>query len=81
MGSSSPERIFNDAFISDGFSRFVKLFILAGSAAAILLSIEQFAKEKLGKFEIPVLVLLATTGMMMMVSASTSSRSTSASNS
>ncbi len=69
IGSPGPERLFNDSFIVDGFARFAKFVILAGSAVSILLSLEQFAKDKTAKFEIPVLILLATTGMMMMVSA------------
>jgi NADH-quinone oxidoreductase subunit N len=62
-------RIFDGAFISDAFARFLKLLILAGSAASILLSFDYLRRAKLSKYEIPVLILLATTGMMMMVSA------------
>jgi len=62
-------RIFDGAFISDAFARFLKLLILAGSAASILLSFDYLRRAKLAKYEIPVLILLATTGMMMMVSA------------
>ncbi|MGQ0672733.1 MAG: NADH-quinone oxidoreductase subunit NuoN [Hyphomicrobium sp.] len=61
--------LFEGAFIADGFARFVKLLVLAGSAGAILLSLDYFRQAKLLKYEIPVLILLATVGMMMMVSA------------
>ncbi|HYD16125.1 MAG TPA: NADH-quinone oxidoreductase subunit NuoN, partial [Hyphomicrobium sp.] len=57
------------AFISDPFARFVKLLVLAGSAAAILLSFDDLRRAKIYRYEIPVLILLATVGMLMMVSA------------
>jgi NADH-quinone oxidoreductase subunit N len=62
-------RAFNDAFITDAFAQFVKLLVLAGSAVAILLSMDDLRRAKVDRFEIPVLILLATVGMMMMISA------------
>jgi NADH-quinone oxidoreductase subunit N len=64
------EKLFNGAFVVDGFARFSKLLILAGSAAALLLSFDYLRRAKIMKYEIPVLVLLSVVGMMMMVSAS-----------
>ena len=61
---------FHNAFIADGFSRFAKLLILSGAALSILLADEFFASVKLSRFELPVIMLLATLGMMLMVSAS-----------
>lgn len=61
--------LFNGAFVVDGFGRFMKVLILAGSAFAILMSHDYFARHETLKFELPVLILLATIGMMMMVSA------------
>jgi NADH-quinone oxidoreductase subunit N len=61
---------FHDAFIADGFSRFAKLLILCGSAFSILLADEFFSEIKLSRFELPVLMLLASLGMMLMVSSS-----------
>ena len=66
---TGTERAFNDAFISDNFARFVKLLVLCGSAVAILLSMDDLRRAKADRFEIPVLILLATVGMMMMISA------------
>ena len=66
---TGTERAFNDAFIADPFARFVKLLVLAGSAAAILMSLDDLRRAKASRFEIPVLILLSTVGMMMMVSA------------
>ena len=60
--------MFAGAFIDDGFGRFMKLLVLAGSAVAILLSIDDLRDAKVLKFEYPVLILLATAGMMMMIS-------------
>ncbi|MGI6247029.1 MAG: NADH-quinone oxidoreductase subunit NuoN [Pseudochelatococcus sp.] len=57
------------SFIVDGFARFWKILALIGSAVAIALSREFFAREGLDKFEFPVLVLLSTLGMLMMISA------------
>ncbi len=66
---TGAELAFNDAFVNDAFARFVKLLVLAGSAVAILLSFDDFKRAKVSRYEIPVLILLATVGMMMMVSA------------
>jgi NADH-quinone oxidoreductase subunit N len=60
---------YNDAFRSDGFSRFMKVLALAGSAVALLLSSSLAKIDKIDKFEYPVLVLLATVGMLLMISA------------
>lgn len=61
---------FQGAFVVDGFSRFTKLLILIGSALCILMAKEFFAIDRTARFELPVLMLLATLGMMLMVSAS-----------
>jgi NADH-quinone oxidoreductase subunit N len=61
--------LFKGAFVVDGFSRFVKILILGGSSVTLLLSFDYLRRAKLLTYEFPVLVLLATTGMMMMVSA------------
>jgi NADH-quinone oxidoreductase subunit N len=61
---------FHNAFIADVFSRFAKVLILAGAALSILLADEFFSSVQLSRFELPVLMLLATLGMMLMVSAS-----------
>lgn len=60
---------FNGAFIADGFSRFAKILILVGAALSILLADEFFSSIQLSRFELPVLMLLATLGMLLMVSA------------
>ncbi len=60
---------FDGSFVSDGFARFAKVMILFGAAAALALSHDYLEKAGLMKFEYPVLIVLATVGMMIMVSA------------
>lgn len=60
---------FGGLFVADGFARFAKVLILLGSAFAIVLSLGYNRYERMERFEYPVLILLASTGMMMMVSA------------
>jgi NADH-quinone oxidoreductase subunit N len=60
---------FGGSFIVDPFARFLKLLTLTGSASAILMSFDYLAREKQQKFEYPILILLATTGMLMLISA------------
>ncbi|MEI5663787.1 NADH-quinone oxidoreductase subunit NuoN [Bosea sp. CCNWLW174] len=61
---------FNGAFIADGFGRFMKVLTLIGAAAAIVLSADFLRRDGAMRFEFPILVVLATIGMMMMISAS-----------
>jgi NADH-quinone oxidoreductase subunit N len=60
---------FGGSFVVDGFARFLKLLALTGSAVAILMSSNYLAAEKQQKFEYSILILLSTTGMMMLISA------------
>jgi NADH-quinone oxidoreductase subunit N len=60
--------LFNGGFINDGFARYMKALVLGGSGFALLLSISSAKENGLDKFEYTVLVMLATVGMMMMVS-------------
>lgn len=69
LGQSGSASVFGGAFVSDGFTRFLKIVILVGSALTLLMTFDNFSRAKLLLFEYPVLVLLATLGMLMMVSA------------
>ncbi len=62
-------RAFADALIVDRGAVFAKVVIYAASAVAIVLGDRWFARRGVAKFEYPVLVILATLGMSMMVSA------------
>jgi len=61
--------LFNGAFIQDGFARYMKVLVLTGSAFALILSVSTASDHNLNKFEYPVLVILASLGMLMMISA------------
>lgn len=61
---------FDDAFVVDGFGRFVKVLVLIGSALAIIMTRSFAAAEKFDRFELPVLIVLATIGMLLMISSS-----------
>jgi NADH-quinone oxidoreductase subunit N len=60
---------FLGSFVDDGFARFAKVLILFGAAATLALSEQYLTRNGLLKFEYPVLIVLATVGMMVMVSA------------
>ena len=66
---AGTHRLFENAFVLDQFARFMKVLTLAASAAALLLSFDYLRQARTLKFEYPVLVLLATAGMLMMISA------------
>ncbi|MBL4612780.1 MAG: NADH-quinone oxidoreductase subunit N, partial [Emcibacter sp.] len=60
---------FGDMFVVDRFTSFMKILVLVASAFAVLMSMQYFRDEQEERFEYPVLILLATLGMMVMVSA------------
>jgi len=60
---------FGGSFIVDPFARFLKILALAGSATAIFMSVDYLEVERQQRFEYPILILLATTGMLMLISA------------
>jgi NADH-quinone oxidoreductase subunit N len=57
------------AFILDSFSRFMKVIALVGSITAMVMTVGNARSEQLDRFEFPVLLLLATLGMMLLISA------------
>lgn len=59
---------FNGAFVDDAYSRFAKVLILLAAAVMLLLSESFLSDQGILKFEYPILILLAVTGMMVMVS-------------
>ena len=60
---------FNGAFVLDPFARLMKILTLIGSGVAIVMSIGYLRSARIERFEYPVLVVIATLGMMMMISA------------
>lgn len=69
LGTATNATVLDGAFIDDGFGRFMKVLALSGSLATLIMSQEFLALEKIDKFEFPILVLLATLGMLMLISA------------
>lgn len=60
---------FKGMFVSNGFTSFAKVLTLIGSGLGIVLSLQYIRNEDMERFEYPVLFLLATLGMMVMISA------------
>ncbi len=71
LHSHGPERSVSlyGMFVTDGFGAFAKMLVLAGSALSLIISMDYNEREGMARPEYPVLVLLSTTGMMMMISA------------
>jgi NADH-quinone oxidoreductase subunit N len=60
---------FYGMFVTDAFAVFAKALVLLGAAISIILALRFNETHRIERFEFPVLVLLASTGMMLMVSA------------
>ncbi len=60
---------FGGGYTNDSFATFMKMLVLAGSFVTLWMSMSFADQNNFNKFEFPVLVLLATLGMMLMVSA------------
>jgi len=60
---------FGGALVDDGFARFAKVLILVSGAVVLLMSQDFMTRQGLLRFEYPILLALATLGMMLMASA------------
>jgi len=69
VGGSGARDAFGGLFLDDPFARFSKVAILFSAAAILAMSADYLVRRGLLRFEFPILVVLATIGMMMMVSA------------
>ncbi|MFA5581907.1 MAG: NADH-quinone oxidoreductase subunit NuoN [Paracoccaceae bacterium] len=69
FGGADARGAFGGMFMDDAFARFAKVAILISAAAVLVMSENYMARHDLLRFEYPVLVALATVGMMVMVSA------------
>ncbi len=67
--ADGTQEAFHGGFVVDTFARVMKVLVLFASAVAIMLSSHFMKIEKIERFEYPVLILLATLGMMAMISA------------
>jgi NADH-quinone oxidoreductase subunit N len=60
---------FNGAFVQDPFARFMKVLTIVGAVVTLAMSVSMAEREKLDKFEFPILIILSTLGMLLMISA------------
>ncbi len=60
---------FSGLFITDHLTTTMKALVLVGAAISVLMSRAYFERVKAWRFEYPILVALATLGMMLMISA------------
>ena len=70
IGPMDGSQTFAQMFIVDRFGAYLKILILIGSISTIFLSFRYLRFESIERFEFPILILFATLGMLMMVSAS-----------
>ncbi len=61
--------LFEGAFVLDPFARLLKILVLIGSTVAVAMSTGFARRQKFDRFEYPVLIVTATLGMLMMISA------------
>ncbi|GKX35879.1 MAG: NADH-quinone oxidoreductase subunit N 1 [Rhizobiaceae bacterium MnEN-MB40S] len=66
---SGEGEAFGGAFRDDSFAKFMKVLTLIGSISALVMAVGSTLEEQMDRFEFPVLVVLATLGMMLMISA------------
>lgn len=66
---SETQTTFGGSFVLDPFARFFKILALIGSAVAVVMSSEFLSSPDRQRFEYPVLIVLSTTGMLMLISA------------
>jgi NADH-quinone oxidoreductase subunit N len=69
LGGPDEAEAFHGALLVDTFARVMKVLALFGSAVALALSASFMKRDGSQRFEYPVLILLATVGMMVMISA------------
>jgi NADH-quinone oxidoreductase subunit N len=69
LTGSDSATAFGGLFIVDKFGVFFKILVLAGSSLAIVMSMDYIEREGMSRFEFPILMLLATVGMLLMLSA------------
>jgi NADH-quinone oxidoreductase subunit N len=69
IGTKSKAIVFDGAFIDDAFGRFMKVLTLIGSLVTLLMGQSFLAREKIDKFEFPILIMLSTLGALILISA------------
>lgn len=61
--------LWNGALIDDAFARFMQMLVLIGAIATLVMAQDYLRRERIARFEFPILILLSTTGMMVLISA------------
>ena len=61
--------VFGGMFVVDSFSAYAKVLVLLASAFSIVIARDYLEGQGIARFEYPVLIVLATLGMLMMISA------------
>ncbi len=69
FSTQTGETAFSGQFTNDTFARFMKALTIFGSAVTVMMSVTFMKRRQIQRFEYPVLVVLATLGMCMMISA------------
>lgn len=64
-----PGMAFGGLFVVDDFAQYFKVFILVMSALSLIMARDYLQRHNMARFEFAVLVVFATIGMMIMVSA------------
>ena len=67
----TPGRLlaWNDLYVADSLSAFLKILILVGAGASVLMAVPYLKRVNASRFEFPVLIVLSALGMFVMVSA------------
>ncbi len=58
---------YNELFTNSSFIQFFKILVIVGSSATIIISKKYFIELKLARFEIPILLMFSTLGMLIMI--------------
>lgn len=69
ISDSADGLAFHGLFIADDFARFAKVLSFGAAALAITMSLDYAEREGMARFELPLLMLLASLGMALMISA------------
>ncbi|KPQ08137.1 MAG: NADH-quinone oxidoreductase subunit NuoN [Rhodobacteraceae bacterium HLUCCA12] len=69
LGDGAAQTAFGGLMVNDAFARFAKIAILLSGAAVMLMGQDYMQRQNMVPFEYPILIALASVGMMVMVSA------------
>lgn len=69
IGPGQTVTAFNGSLVIDPFGRFMKALSILGATVSLILSVDWLGREQQRKYEYSVLVVIATLGMTMLISA------------